>query len=204
VIAIVDCGIGNTGSISNMLRKSGIDHLVTSDPGEIERAQKLILPGVGSFDHGMRRLQTLGLVGPLEEKVLGQRVPILGICLGMQLFSERSQEGQEPGLGWLQAETVRVRFENDDARLKVPHMGWNTVQRTPSAAGFCTLNADARFYFVHSYHVACRNPEDVLTTTRYGCEFASAVRHENVVGVQFHPEKSHRYGLAFLNEFATS
>jgi len=202
MIAIVDCRIGNTGSIANMLRKCGIPSQAVSLPGEVERAEKLILPGVGSFDHGMHRLRELDLVSVLSRRVVGDRVPILGICLGLQLFTERSEEGKESGLGWVAGQTVRFRFPDGPSPLRVPHMGWNTV-----AAGadgdFSSLDASARFYFVHSYHVICRQPADVLATTRYGYDFASVVRHDNIVGVQFHPEKSHRFGLAFLREFAT-
>jgi glutamine amidotransferase len=204
MIAIVDCGIGNTGSIANMLRKCGVEHAVTKDPAEVARADRLILPGVGSFAHGMQRLRASGLLPVLEDAVLGQGRPILGICLGMQFLGKGSEEGGEAGLGWLDAETVRFRIPDSEPGLKVPHMGWNTLARAGEARGLESLNSDARFYFVHSYHVVCRDPADIFATTRHGCEFVSAVKRGHLTGVQFHPEKSHRFGLTFLRDFATS
>jgi len=203
VIAIVDCGISNTGSIVNMLRRCGAHICIARSPEDVESASKLILPGVGSFDYGMQRLRALDLVSVLERKVSHQRTPILGICLGLELFTRRSEEGDQPGLGWLDAETVRFRTALNGAGVKVPHMGWNTIRRERAAEGLPALNEAGRFYFAHSYHVVCNKEDDVFATTSYGYKFASVVRHENILGVQFHPEKSHRFGLAFLRDFAT-
>jgi glutamine amidotransferase len=200
-IVIIDYGLGNLGSIKNLLKKIGAEGIVSSNVSDIEKAEKLILPGVGTFDHGMKYLETLGLLPILENKVVQKRTPILGICLGMQLFARRSEEGESRGLGWIDAEAVRFRFENDKRHLKIPHMGWNLVKICQKDPLFEGMYPEARFYFVHSYHVACRNKEEVLTQTFYGYEFVSAVRRENIYGVQFHPEKSHKFGMKLLDNF---
>lgn len=204
MIVIVDYGMGNLGSIHNMFHRLGLDSTVTGDPAGIARADKLILPGVGAFDVGMRNLRERGLIPLLETKVRRDRTPVLGICLGMQLLSLRSEEGQLPGLGWIEAETVRFRFENQVAPLKVPHMGWNHVRPRKDLPLFDRMYEQPRFYFVHSYHVHCRNPEDVWLSSQYGFEFTAAVQRDNVVGVQFHPEKSHKFGMRLLENFARS
>jgi glutamine amidotransferase len=203
MIAIVDCGIGNVGSVANMFRKIGVPAVVSGDSGVLAEAEKLVLPGVGAFDHGMTRLRASGLIPILERRVLQDRTPILGICLGLQLLTRDSEEGACPGLAWLPASTVRFRFSGEEqGRLKVPHMGWNTVHPA-RAGGWPSLSGQPRFYFVHSYHLECDFPDDVLATARYGYEFAVAVRRENLAGVQFHPEKSHRFGMAVLRDFAS-
>jgi glutamine amidotransferase len=200
MVTIIDYGMGNVGSISNMLRKLGVDSIVSGSESEILAADRLILPGVGAFDHGMRNLRERGLLSVLEETVRRRGVPCLGICLGMQLMARRSEEGCESGLGWLDAECVRFRPAAAAAPIKVPHMGWNTVQTT--RPGFGWLNSDARFYFVHSYHLNCHDDGDVLGWTTHGYRFPAVVRRENAFGVQFHPEKSHRFGLEMLRAFA--
>lgn len=200
MITIVDYQMGNLGSISNMLKKLGIPSKITADPQDIAAASKLILPGVGAFDAGMDNLQRSGLLPVLNERVLGAGVPTLGICLGMQLMTRRSDEGQREGLGWIDAETLR--FRPSDTMLKVPHMGWNLVRPVRSSPLTDSLPDEPRFYFVHSYYVRCNAPEDVLLTTQYGEEFHSAFQHGTVSGVQFHPEKSHKFGMALLRNFA--
>jgi glutamine amidotransferase len=201
MIVIVDYGMGNLGSILNMLRKIGAEAKLSSAPADIEQADKLILPGVGSFDSGAKNLHAFGLVPVLSTKVLDKKTPILGICLGMQLFTRKSEEGQLPGLGWIDAETVRFRIENRPEKLKVPHMGWNTVQIKREAGLFDHMFPDPRFYFVHSYHLVCHNEDDILSTTFYGYEFASSFGNANILGVQFHPEKSHKFGMKLLKNF---
>ncbi len=199
MITIIDLGMGNMGSICNMLRKVGVGAEISSDPKIIEKANKLILPGVGAFDNAVRSLKKLDLKGLLDMMVIEQRVPILGICLGMQLFTGGSEEGSLPGFGWVDAETVRLGPENS---LKIPHMGWNTIgirQPHPILDG---LGDESRFYFVHSYHVKCKNPMAVLATTHYGVEFHSVICKDNIVGTQFHPEKSHWFGMTILRNFA--
>jgi glutamine amidotransferase len=200
VIAIVDYDMGNVGSIRNMLKKIGVAAEVTCDPDRIAAAEKLILPGVGAFDAGIENLRRSGLVPLLEQRVREARVPVLGICLGMQLMTHGSEEGRLEGLGWIDACTLR--FRPDDPALKVPHMGWNRVFAARPSALTDDLPDEPRFYFVHSYHVRCASEDDVVLTTPYGGLFHSAFRRDNVWGVQFHPEKSHKFGMRLLASFA--
>jgi imidazole glycerol-phosphate synthase subunit HisH len=200
MITIVDYGMGNLGSIRNMLKKIGYDSQITADPSLLEKADKLLLPGVGAFDAGIDNLTRSGLIPLLNRRVIADRVPVLGICLGMQLMTLRSEEGERTGLGWIDAEAVR--FQPADVSLKVPHMGWNLVHRVRSGALTDDLPEDSRFYFVHSYLVRCRSDDDVLLRTHYGVDFHSGFHHGNVWGVQFHPEKSHRFGMHLLRNFA--
>lgn len=201
MITIVDYNMGNLGSIRNMLRKLGIDSQTSADPEVISRAQRLILPGVGAFDAGMQSLGRSGLIEALNRRVLVDRMPILGICLGMQLMTRHSEEGESDGLGWVDAQVTR--FRPTDASLKVPHMGWNKVRMLRPSALTDALPPEPRFYFVHSYYVSCRRREDALLSTTYGVEFDSAFECANIWGVQFHPEKSHKFGMALLSNFAT-
>ena len=202
MIAIVDYGMGNLGSIANMFKKVGAQSTISSDPQIIEAAEKLILPGVGAFDNGMKNLAQRGLADLLNVQVLQHKKPILGLCLGMQLFTRTSEEGQLQGLGWLNAKTVRFKFDEASARLKIPHMGWNTLRIQKPHHLLADLGTDVRFYFVHSYHLLCNDPESVLATTTYGYDFASVVVQENILGAQFHPEKSHKFGMKLLKNFA--
>lgn len=202
MIVVVNYGMGNLGAIVNMLHKVGIEAMVSSSVADIDRADKLILPGVGAFDSGAKNLNELGLINILTMKAIEEKIPILGICLGMQLFTKRSEEGKLPGLGWLDAETVRFNFDNAQKNLKAPHMGWNELFIRKPSYLFHDVHGVPRFYFVHSYHVVCHEAEDILTTTLYGYDFVSAVQRKNIVGVQFHPEKSHRFGLRLLTNFA--
>lgn len=198
MLLIVDYGLGNVGSIANMLKRLGHEARISGDVADVARADKLILPGVGAFDNGMESLTRKGLREVLEERVRKNGVPVLGICLGLQLMTRKSEEGSSPGLGWLPAETKAFRGRIDPA-LRVPHMGWNTV--APTRAGALALPADNRFYFVHSYFVDCEDEGIVCGRTRHGLEFASYLCAGRIVGVQFHPEKSHRYGMALLDSF---
>jgi glutamine amidotransferase len=204
MIVVVDYGLGNLGSIRNMFKKLGVECLVTGDPALIGTAGKIVLPGVGAFDRGMAHLEERGLVDVLNRQVLERRIPVLGICLGMQLFSRRSEEGVRAGLGWIAADTVRFRFEGDLTGTKVPHMGWNEMRITRSHPVTAGLEDEARFYFVHSFHLACDTPDDVLGWTRYAIDFPAAIARDNLVGVQFHPEKSHRFGMQLLKNFAAA
>lgn len=200
MITIVDYGMGNLGSIRNMLKKIGFESEITADPQSVLHARKLILPGVGAFDAGMESLDRSGLRQALNTRVLVDKTPVLGICLGMQLMTTASEEGQLPGLGWIDAKALR--FEPSPAAPKVPHMGWNLVKPARPSALVDGLPAESRFYFVHSYHVACTHPDDVLLSTVYGLTFHSGFQRENVWGVQFHPEKSHKFGMQLLRNFA--
>ncbi len=200
MIAIIDYGLGNLNSVITMVRKAGYEAIITSSLEQIAVADKIILPGVGSFDQGIKNLLKLDLITTLNRKVLIDKVPILGICLGMQLMTYRSDEGCHNGLGWLNAITVKFKFDIPKTTMrKIPHMGWNTVsimQNNPILSG-----ERQRFYFVHSYHVVCEDKEDVLATCNYGHDFVAAFGHGNIFGVQFHPEKSHRFGMALMRRF---
>jgi glutamine amidotransferase len=200
MITIIDYNTGNLGSIQNILKRIGEDSVITSDKAIVAGASKLILPGVGSFDTGMRNLLELDLVDTLNRKVLEEKTPVLGICLGMQLLSKGSQEGALPGLGWINAETVRFNFI-DTIEYKIPHMGWNFVRQHKDSKLFTDMYLDARFYFVHSFFFRVNEPADVLTSTTYEIEFTSSIEKGNVMGVQFHPEKSHKFGMRLLKNF---
>lgn len=202
MITIVDYGVGNLGSILNMLKKIGAKAEASSDPQVLRRAEKLILPGVGAFDAGMRKLNEAGLISLLNELVLEKKVPVLGLCLGMQLMTKRSAEGTEAGLGWFEAETVRFQFGPENAHLKVPHMGWNTLEVRRPHPLVADLGPEPRFYFVHSYHVVCADQADVVAYTDYGHPVTAVIARGNLLGAQFHPEKSHKFGMQLLRNFA--
>ncbi len=202
VIVVVDYGMGNVGSVANMLRKVGTEAVASADPEVIRNAPKLILPGVGAFDAAMNRLHERGLVEILNRRVLEDRVPILGICLGMQVMTDSSEEGSTTGLGWISGGTRRFNFDALDPRPRVPHMGWNVVEQARPTPLFEGMYDQPRFYFVHSYHVYCNNQEDVMLTTEYGYRFVSGISRGNIYGVQFHPEKSHKFGMHLIRQFA--
>ncbi len=200
MIVIIDYNMGNPGSIDNMIKKIGYESVITHDIEIIKVAKKIILPGVGSFDKGIENLKNLNLWDILNYKAIKEKTPILGICLGMQLMTKKSEEGHEEGFGWIDAETLKFRFEGN--HLKIPHMGWNSIKIMKATNLFKNMEDDEnRFYFVHSYYVKCNNKVDVLTLTYYGYDFVSSFEKENIIGVQFHPEKSHKYGLALLKNF---
>jgi glutamine amidotransferase len=199
-VVVVDYDMGNPGSVLNMLAKIGQKGLLSRQADDLDRARKIILPGVGSFDEGMRNLERFGLLEILRRRVIDDRVPFLGICLGMQLLTESSEEGLRNGLGWIRG---RCRRFPANARIKVPHMGWNSVR--PTAGGstlFSNLPEESRFYFVHSYYVEVDDPADVAGVTHHGIDLVSAVVHEHIFGTQFHPEKSHRFGMQLMKNFA--
>ncbi|HUP59823.1 MAG TPA: imidazole glycerol phosphate synthase subunit HisH [Thermoanaerobaculia bacterium] len=202
MIVIVDYGMGNLGSILNMLRKIGAKATISRERAEIEAADKLVLPGVGAFDAAMRQLNESGLKDVLDEMVLVRRKPAIGLCLGMQLLTEGSEEGGLAGLGWIKGVTKRFRFPAELAHLKVPHMGWNSVRTADGKRIVQDLYEPSRFYFVHSYYVALADPADAAAWTHYGHDFVSIVEKEHIMGTQFHPEKSHKFGLRLLRNFA--
>ena len=175
---------------------------ITSDLDKISLADKLILPGVGAFDNGMKNIRSKGLEPLLRKKVLEDKVPILGICLGMQLLCDGSEEGKDPGLGWIPGFARKFKFNSENKSLKIPHMGWNNVQITGNSELFKDFLPEMRFYFVHSYHVVCDNPENILLTVDYGGFLAAAIKKDNIFGTQFHPEKSHKFGMQLLKNFA--
>lgn len=200
MVIIIDYQMGNIGSIINMLKKIGYEAKISNNIDEINNADKLILPGVGSFDNGMKNLKEFDLIDILNKKVLEDKTPIIGICLGMQLITNRSEEGNLPGLGWIDAETVKFKFGEENEKLKIPHMGWNTVIPQNNSNLFNGLE-EPRFYFVHSYHVVCKNNVDIIGKTNYGHNFNSVINKDNIYGAQFHPEKSHKYGMLLLKNF---
>ena len=201
MITIVNYGLGNIGSMQNMLKHIGVLSKLESDPVEISKARKLILPGVGSFDAAMNEITSIpGLLNVLNHKAKVEKIPILGICLGMQLMTRSSEEGKKKGLGWINADTKRFRL---DSKFKVPHMGWNNVE-VNSSTELTDLNDDVqRFYFVHSYYVKVDHQVNSLFKTKYGLvEFDSGIVDQNIYGVQFHPEKSHKFGMNLFQRFA--
>ena len=199
MITVVHYGIGNIASVVNMIRKVGGAAKVCSTSDEIFAAKKIILPGVGSFDHGIEQLHKLNLFSPILEKV-AEGTPLLAICLGMQLLGNRSDEGRLNGLGLIDAEFIRFSFEGSSP-YRVPHVGWNHVEVKKENPLIPKNGSEQRFYFTHSYHALCKNQTDVLTVTEYGYSFISAYCRKNVFGVQFHPEKSHRFGSALIKRF---
>lgn len=201
-MVIIEYGVGNLRSILNMLKKVGISNCtISNQPDEIRSAQKLILPGVGHFDYGMTQLKASGLLEVLQKRVVEDKIPILGICLGAQLLTKGSEEGKEPGLGWINASTVRFDAQKLHNGYKIPHMGWSNVDVKKSSRLTEDLPEPCRFYFVHTYHIVCHNREDELMQCTYGYPFTAAVERGNVLGVQFHPEKSHKFGMRLLANF---
>lgn len=201
MIAIVDYGMGNLYSVKNMLKYLGYDSEVTGEAARIEAADKLILPGVGNFGKAMEVIRQSGLLEVLNRKVLEDKTPILGICLGMQLLLGHSEEGDCDGLGWIPGEVKKFDL-SAHPELKVPHMGWDYIEKQKPSPLFAGLAGGERYYFVHSYYVSCRERDDVAATTEYGIRFDSVVQRENICGTQFHPEKSHRFGMEILGNFA--
>ena len=202
MIHVIHYGIGNVGSIRNMLHRLGVESTLVTDGEGLRDASKIILSGVGSFDRAMEELSNRGFVEVLNEKVRIQNVPVLGVCLGMQLMTKGSEEGSRPGLGWIDATTRRLPRENRHGPLRLPHMGWNGIsvkKQTPLLEG---LPEDKRFYFVHSYYVACQDGDAVAASSEYGVEFTCAIAKDRMYGTQFHPEKSHRFGMRVLENFA--
>ena len=199
MIVIIDYGMGNLGSILNMCRFLNIEASIEDDVESIKNAKKIILPGVGSFDTAMERIKKNGLQDVLNKKALEEKIPFLGICLGMQLLTNRSQEGSLPGLGWIDAEAIKFP---ENRVLKVPHVGWNEAKPGKSDPMVKGLLEDSRFYFVHSYFVKTNNSEHSLMKTNYGITFDSAISKDNIYGFQFHPEKSHKYGMKILKNFS--
>lgn len=203
MITIVNYGVGNLASVKNMLKKAGFESELATDPESIEKASKIILPGIGAFDHCMIEFNKSGLRDVVTKKVMQDKTPLLGICVGLQMLMEDSEEGKEPGLGWIAGKTIKFKKEKL-GDLKIPHMGWTNVQVAKNTMLTEGLGDQPRFYFVHSYHVEPDDPSDTLLTAVYGYEFTAAVNRNNIYGAQFHPEKSHKYGMTVLGNFARS
>ncbi|WP_062567256.1 imidazole glycerol phosphate synthase subunit HisH [Pseudoalteromonas arabiensis] len=201
MVTIVDYGMGNLGSVKNMLKKIGYPCVISMTKDDIIQADKLILPGVGSFDRAINNLKKLEYFDLIKSRVLMDEIPILGVCLGMQLLTKGSEEGKEPGFGLIDAYAHKFTF-SPSSGLKSPHMGWNLAKINKKSLLFDSMNEqENRFYFVHSYAVQCENEEDILTTTNHGGRFVSAFEKGNIIGAQFHPEKSHKFGMGFLENF---
>lgn len=199
MVAVIDYGLGNLGSIVNMLKALGEKSVITGRAEEIKATDKIILPGVGAFDAGMRQLKERGLEEVIRKEALAGK-PVLGICLGMQLLGRRSEEGSLDGLGLIPFDNIRFRIAPESG-LKIPHMGWDLIELKRTSPLTEGLKGPQRYYFVHSYHARCDREENVLMTCEYGTEFAAAVVRGNIYGVQFHPEKSHHFGMALLENF---
>ena len=202
MIAIIDYGLGNVRAFVNVYHKLNIPAKIVSKAEDLKDVSKLILPGVGSFDYAMQRLEKSGMRQLLDEMVLERHVPVLGICVGMQMLASSSEEGTLPGLGWIDGEVKKFAPSSLRNSMCVPHMGWNDIKPVKSNGLLKGLDQNARFYFLHSYYFHCQRSEDIIAVTDYDGEFACAVNFGNVFGVQFHPEKSHQWGMRLLENFA--
>ena len=202
MIAIIDYGLGNVLAFLNVFKRQNVSATVAKTASDVRKATKLILPGVGSFDQAMRQLDDSGMRPVIEECVLQQRVPILGVCVGMQMLGNSSEEGQLCGLGWIPGTVKKFDLRRMPPGANLPHMGWNDVTPSSSQSLFAGMERDARFYFLHSHYFEAQDPCDVLATTNCGIQFSSAVQRDHIHGVQFHPEKSHHFGSQLLTNFA--
>ncbi|MBT8492264.1 MAG: imidazole glycerol phosphate synthase subunit HisH [Deltaproteobacteria bacterium] len=200
-VVVVDYGMGNLRSVHKALERVGCNASISSDPAAISTASRLVLPGVGHFAKGMANLDSRGLLGVLNQRVLEAQVPVLGICLGLQLMSRHSEEGDCNGLGWIDADTVKFDFSTSSKPLRVPHIGWNTLNVDSGSSLLSTVAGHDSFYFTHSFHLARCAAEIRAATTTYGESFVSAIQAGNLFGTQFHPEKSHKRGLDLLRRF---
>lgn len=199
MIGVIDYGMGNVGSIINMIERLGSIASAVSCPEDILKCDKLILPGVGSFDNGIARLKENNILESLNKKVLVEKTPVLCICLGMQLITSKSEEGVSQGLGWIDGECLKFRFPSNS--VKIPHMGWNYVKFRKESLIRAEIPDNPRFYFVHSFYVKCNREQDILATTNYTFDFVSAIQKDNIYATQFHPEKSHKYGMGLIKSF---
>jgi glutamine amidotransferase len=202
LIVIVDYGVGNISAIINMLDYLGVEAISSNEHKEIQNANGLILPGVGAFDRAMRSLREQKLIELLNDLVLIQSIPVLGICLGMQILARRSDEGTEPGLGWLSADVRKIAVK-EGSQLKIPHIGWSETTNSPTNPLFSQLAGPQRYYFNHSFHMVCDNANDVISTFDFDQVLTCGVNNKNIFGVQFHPEKSHKFGMRILQSFVS-
>jgi glutamine amidotransferase len=202
VIAIIDYGLGNIRAFANIFKRLNIPVVIATVSSQLAVATKFILPGVGAFDHAMERLEASGMHGALNDAVVGERRPVLGVCVGMQMLAQSSEEGQRAGLGWVSGSVRRLRFPDVSRQRILPHMGWNTVRPVAGNPLFAGLGTDALFYFLHSYYFECHDPQNAIASADYAGAFTCAIQSGNIYGVQFHPEKSHHNGIQLLQNFA--
>jgi imidazole glycerol-phosphate synthase subunit HisH len=202
MITLIDYGVGNIFAFQNVYKRLNIPTKIAKSQEDLNDAIKLILPGVGSFDYAMNRLNDSGMREKLDELVLGKKIPVIGICVGMQMMGNRSDEGKEEGLKWIDSEILKFDENLVEQRTKLPHMGWNNVTPVKNHPLFIGLDKEAIFYFLHSFYFKCNNPADSIAVSDYGLSFSSAVNKDNMYGIQFHPEKSHQYGEKLLHNFA--
>jgi glutamine amidotransferase len=200
MIHIIDYGAGNLGSILNMIKRIGEEAVLVPNPKDLVNATKIILPGVGHFDHGMKQLHNSGMIELLNQKVVNDNVPILGICLGAQMMCKGSEEGNLTGLSWFDAEVKKFNFDQIN-NLRIPHMGWNYVKQMKDSKISKEMTEESKFYFVHSYHMVSNDDNDVLFKTNYGYDFVSGLENESKFACQFHPEKSHKFGIQMFKNF---
>jgi glutamine amidotransferase len=203
MITLIDYGVGNIFAFQNVYKRLDIPTKIAKSSQDLMDAQKLILPGVGSFDYAMNQLNDSGMREKLDELVLEKKIPVIGICVGMQMMGNRSDEGKEEGLKWIDGEILKFDEKLIQHRTKLPHMGWNDIVPVNNHSLFNGLERDAIFYFLHSFYFKCKNPNDTIATSEYGIPFSSAVNNDHIFGIQFHPEKSHHYGERLLHNFAT-
>lgn len=201
MIAIIDYGLGNVIAFANVYKKLNIPVIIVKQAEDLKNTTKLILPGVGSFDKAMQKLEKSGMRQLLDEMVLHRYVPVLGVCVGMQMLAHSSEEGSLPGLGWINGEVKRFTPSSLKNPVCVPHMGWNNLRPLKTNSILQGIDLNARFYFLHSYYFQCHRNEDIIAVTDYDGEFVCAVNSRNVFGVQFHPEKSHQWGIRLLENF---
>lgn len=201
-VTIVDYGLGNVKAIANVYKRLGVPCVITGNTDELKNTEKIILPGVGAFDFAMERLRQSGMKEKICELAIQRKIPVLGICVGMQMLADSSEEGDLPGLGWIKGRVLKFDRSKMPAGSILPHMGWNNVKLRSENRLFDWLNGDSRFYFLHSYYFVCENRANVIAETNYGIEFASGINSNNIYGVQFHPEKSHHCGVLLLKNFA--
>jgi len=202
MIALIDYGVGNIRAFANIYKQLDIPYKIASTVEDLSDCTKVVLPGVGAFDHAMEKLHQSGMKEKLDELVLEKKMPVVGICVGMQMLAKRSDEGSSAGLGWIDGEVKKFDVTKIQYATHLPHMGWNDVVPSKVNPILKGLETDAKFYFLHSFYFSCNNEQDVIASTDYGINFTCAVNNENIFGVQFHPEKSHHYGITLLKNFS--